>query len=127
MSKHKMKKNDSLLIVGYSFSDDHINAELMRIRQMHGNKIRVIIISYLPKDVKDKWYSDSEIKNWPTDNEYRIITYLMGNEVAELFNTFEPPKNDFVESKDKCVRWYLCGFKTAVIKHKAEIINFLTL
>lgn len=124
--QRSLRANHSLLIIGYSCGDEYINAELMRMKQLHGNKRRIVIISYLPDFVRNEWHPDPGMREWPTDNEYGTLSHLMGSSVAELLEKISPPESDYIVSKDRCVQWYLCGFKNAVLRHRRGIIRFLT-
>lgn len=120
-----LRDNYSLLIVGYSCGDDYINAELMRMKQLHGNKRRIVVISYMPNDVRKQWHPDPYLRNWPTDNEYYTLAHLMGCEVTSLLDSYKIPQKDVLISKDGCVHWYFCGFKESIMKYKRKIIKFL--
>jgi hypothetical protein len=117
--------NSSLLLIGYSCGDRHINAKLLRMKQLHGNRRRVVIISFLPNSVREKWHPDPYIRKWPTEGEYEVLSHLMGCEVAALLEQVSCPKSDCIVSEDGCVRWCLCGFKKTVSEYKKEIFTFL--
>ena len=121
-----MQHNKSLLIIGYSNSDEYINAELMRMKQYHGNKCRIVVISYMPDNVRTNWNSDPHRRKWPEENTYYMLSHLMGREVARLLASNNIPEKDVIDSEDGCVKWYLCGFQTAIKRYKKDIIKFLT-
>lgn len=121
-----LRNNHSLLLVGYSCGDEYINAELMRMKQMHGNRRRIVIISCLPVDVRNNWHPDPYCREWPTENEYYTLSHLMGCEVTGILDSFHIPDMDVLVSDDGCVRWYLCGFRATAMKYSKDIINFLT-
>lgn len=124
--QYALRNNHTLLIVGYSCGDEYINAELMRMKQLHGNKRRIVVISYMSNDVRNNWHRDQYCRNWPEEKAYYMLSHLMGCSVAGLLDSFRIPTMDVITSDDKCVQWYVCGFKKSVEKYKMDIIKFLT-
>lgn len=66
---NSIKKNNSLLIAGYSFGDKYINHIFYRMSQMHGNNKRIVLIDYWNiggyirelNDDEDSVYDDNNI------------------------------------------------------------------
>ena len=124
--QYALRHNKSLLIIGYSNSDEYINAELMRMKQYHGNKCRIVVISYMPDNVRTNWNSDPHRRKWPEENTYYMLSHIMGSAVARILASNKIPDKDVIDSEDGCVKWYLCGFQTAIKRYKKDIIKFLT-
>lgn len=68
-------ENNALLIVGYSYGDAYINSMLERMRQIHGDKQRIVLIDYWG-DVVSKYNEGvkEEVKYWRTHGHHKRST-----------------------------------------------------
>ncbi len=119
--QQSLLNNSSLLIVGYSFGDLHINSLLWRFKKTHGSNRRIVLIADFPKS-PCCWNKDPLKMKWPTPDMYRFIANFFGQTDPFTSSIFQNP----VKSLDGCVMLYVKGFKDAVENSENEILNFLT-
>lgn len=71
-----IRSNSKLLIIGYSFSDYHINNELIRFHKYHTVHGRCNIITYLPPS---QWHPNIEGRAWPNWEGEKVLARLFGH------------------------------------------------
>ena len=124
--------NNSLFIVGYSSGDTYLNNLLFRMAEFHGNRRRIVIVTYWDKEniLKAINYTVDKTKVF-TENEFGVYSRLMQEEFASYvfskirFKVREAFEQGVLESEDHCVRIYFKGFKHAIEHHGKEILAFL--
>lgn len=120
-----VEKSPFLLVAGYSFGDGYINSILRRMRRLHGESCRVVLVTYVSEATRNMWTPDHhalmEEFGWPTPgmNEFlqRVATqdyYLDSHEYRNPWT-----------SKNGCVRLYLNGMRAAITDHSDDIVEFL--
>ncbi|MFD2704066.1 SIR2 family protein [Salibacterium lacus] len=117
--------NSSLLIIGYSFGDDHINSYIEKHRLIHGKSSKVCLITFMDKEDKKTWHHNISEMSKLTG----FINHEMFSFIAKASNESNPEttfeyKNPH-ESRDKNFRMYFGGFKDTVDNYKKEILEFL--
>lgn len=120
--KRGIRDNDKLLIIGYSFSDYHINAILNKFKNFHKNP-KVVLIDYISKDKREYWNMN------PTAlGEHEIINQRQ----LDFIGTFSKhPFQDYYKfnpiiNVNKELLIYFNGFKSAADgKYSSEILNHL--
>ncbi|MGE8037964.1 SIR2 family protein [Lysinibacillus sp. NPDC093692] len=121
-----IRKNSGLLIVGYSFGDSHVNNIIEKITALHGEKRKVVVITYLTPSQREPWYPDHSImmeeKGWLT-TEALFFYSKAAKDYYPFGEKFE--YNNPIKSKDGRLMIFLEGFKQAVENHGDEIIEFL--
>lgn len=119
--------NRRLLVTGYSFGDLYMNQQLERIRLIHGEDCRIVLIDYWnQKDVE--LYGASKFFEYTLSP--RIAQFLMM--VCEESWVANLPKRLSYKSVDKpmysdngCVMVLACGLRDAVVKYGNDIYSFL--
>lgn len=115
-------RNPRLLIAGYGFGDLHFNRLLNRLTRIHGDNRRVVLIAYVPPDMRgENWAPEAAIRDWPGIEMFHALAHL-SRETRPLEGGYVNP---WVSRDSRC-RVYLEGFQEAVQNHGTEIINFLT-
>ncbi|OEF98274.1 SIR2 family protein [Desulfuribacillus alkaliarsenatis] len=113
-----LAENSSLLIAGYSFGDMHFNRLLERMVRLHGDKRRIVIITYCDEK---SWHIDPTVMDW--------INHEMFCFIAKSFLDADPFKSyEFkspVLSSDGNVMLFLQGFKDAIQNYEEDILDFL--
>ena len=137
-------QNSSLLIAGYSFSDPYINQIFYRMFQLHRNKTRVVLIDYWDiagyyKD-KDAVDENDTLKDGDLKPRYFEHYFMLdhGNDEMLLFIKRIAHRDMDVwchfnqlslagpmVSDNGCLMLFIGGFKTAIEKHRNEIMKFL--
>lgn len=117
-------KNNSLLIVGYSFGDLYLNEIIDRISRIHGEKKRIVIITYYGKE----YWSDNHSINDFFDHNEAYMFYAKA--CSDNYPLKGHKEKDFFDKKPLRARngkvlIFLHGFKDAVENHKELIIDFL--
>ena len=141
----RIQKNNSLLIVGYSFGDKYINNMFYRMSQIHGDKKRVVLIDFWNmQSVYDELYKDSGDRADVTDNDLsarffeQYFSLNNGNDEALMFIK-RVAHHDYdiwhhfnrlsltapMVSDNGQLMLFIGGFKTAVTQYGEEIIKFL--
>lgn len=110
-------KNNCLLIVGYGFKDLYLNQLMERMNIIHGEKKRIAIISFFEEECYDPLIFD-EI---PLE-EYHFMCKQF--RMSRLGKKGQCGKEGVLKSDDGTAILYLSGFKSTVLNHKDEIINF---
>lgn len=113
--------NPCLLIVGYGFGDLYLNQIMERMNIIHGNKKRVVIITYCPDCVS---VYNPKIFNRVSDEEYRFVLKQFKTPTYIGKHKSNVPEERFFISDDGTARLYLDGFKNTVSAHSQEIIDF---
>ena len=136
-------RNNSLLVVGYSFGDLYINQLLERMELIYGDKKRVVLIDYWKLAVED----DVIEKNHERETGNGLVRDMMvqkvwGNEIGDGLGFFlcrMTGKTDFesavrsfknydrkgpMVSENGCLMLFIGGFKAATA-YKDEIYGFL--
>ena len=126
--------NHSLLIVGYSFGDLYVNDLFERMNLLHGNKKRIVVITYIEyvsfKESDESITKTFHGKEHDLDSiNHRELIFLKkmmeddNFEFRELDATID--KESSYTSKNGQVKLFVYGFKSAVTRHKNEIFDFL--
>lgn len=125
-------ENKSLLIIGYSFSDSHLNSLLMRMKQLHGGKRRIVIITYINDD--DKREIDNINLGGPDAEENNILNRLlpivkeydrlMGEPVRYTLAKSIQRNENFTKFGENGIIYY-CGVEKAFEKYGKEIKEFI--
>ena len=126
--------NRSLLIVGYSFGDLYINDLIERMNLLYGKEKRIVIITRWQYDEIDE--GDGTVSRTFREKESNITNM---NHYEYAFIQRMMHEDDFIRLLDKTiqeegsytsingdVKLFVYGFKSAVEKHGAEIVEFLT-
>lgn len=127
-----VRKNEALLIVGYSFGDLHINAIIERITALHGENRKIVVITYVPPEKRKngEWHMQpnamlKETGGWLGRNELLFYTKASEDGSNPLGKISFEYKDHSISYNGK-VKIYFEGFKKAVENHGDEIIRFLT-
>lgn len=119
--QNSLFKNNKLIIIGYSFSDAHINSILDRMVRFHGDSRRIVVVDYFPY-APQAWIPEPGVMGWPTQgmNSFFIRSskdhyYLKNHSYQER-----------IISSDECFRVYLGGVKKTFEEYGDEIIEFLS-
>ncbi len=111
---------DKIIIIGYSFSDIHINSWLSRITQMKGNKRKIMYIT--KSNGSDYLYPRYKLMEI-NDNFQTIITLGYGWD-----NLNDPTKQGpFAFSDDNCCAIWFDGFKSFAELGFEQVLKFLKL
>jgi hypothetical protein len=114
-----------LLIAGYSFGDGYLNSTLRRMRRLHGDKCRIVIVTYVPPDAREYWMQDQEVLmqdfGWPTSGMNEFLQRIAKE--SRYLHTFVF-KDQWI-SKNGCLRMYMGGMKSAITQYTGEILDFL--
>ncbi|WP_391203177.1 SIR2 family protein [Psychrobacillus sp. L4] len=122
-----IRNNSSLLIVGYSFGDLHINNMIEKITALHGDNRKIVVITYLTEEQRKNWHPDHSIMmeddGWLTTEALFFYSKAAKDyyPLGQSF-TYQSP----IISKNGNLRVYLEGFNQAARNHGDEIIEFLT-
>lgn len=113
----QLRKNENLLIIGYSFGDRYINSLLKQFYNFHQESGKVIIIDFTNEQKLIESYPNSP------------FSHQMTHTIAIMTNQSEPFRLgfnycDYIETNDKKNRIYLCGFKKAGSTYKDDIFHF---
>lgn len=118
--QESLMSSSKLIIMGYSFGDNHINSLLERIVRLHGDNRRVVVITYFPHS-EEYWHPDSSVMDWPDNEMFRFI--------AKSFKQNNPFDNSNFNnpliSTDQRSRVYLRGVREAFSNHGDDILSFL--
>lgn len=136
-------KNNSLLVVGYSFGDLYINQLIERMELIYGDKKRVVLIDYWNLIVEDKVIEKKpEGEERSTFVKELMTVKVHGNEIGNglgIFlcrmtgkTTFETAIRSFnhydrkgpMVSSNGCLMLFIGGFKAAS-DYRNEIYGFL--
>ena len=136
-------RNNSLLVVGYSFGDLYINQLIERMELIYGDKKRVVLIDYWKLMIKDE-----EIEKIPAgDERSAFVDVIMAqkahdNEISDGLGTFlcrMTGETDFesaihsfrhhdrkgpMVSNNGCLMLFIGGFKAAS-EYRDDIYGFL--
>ena len=116
-------QNHCLLVVGYGFGDLYLNDIMERMNRIHGNKERVVIITYYGNSY---WSNDHTTIKYPeSDSAYRFFANMLKKE--NIWSDHDNDKFDAKESvktEDRTCLVYLNGFKEAAENHSDEIFTF---
>lgn len=113
-------RNPSLLIVGYSFGDYHINALLGKMASIHGSNRKIVIISFI-NNPQINWHPDFAVSNWASNQMVHFLYRAFRQDPITKDIVFKSP----IVSKDDCVQLYLEGTKNAFEVNGNKIIKFL--
>ncbi|MDP8238181.1 MAG: SIR2 family protein [Candidatus Hatepunaea meridiana] len=113
-------KSPRLFITGYSFSDFHLNAMLSRMRRIHGDKCRIVVVSYFPH-AAELWHPEPMVNHWPDRETLEFIAQVSNNPGRFKNYRFQNP----IVSENGCLYLYLKGMREAVENHSDEILGFL--
>lgn len=128
-------KNSSLLIIGYSFGDLYVNDLVERMNLLHGDKKRIVVITYIPYDefvesdgIITKTFHGKDFEMGSINHrEFLFFKKMMHDdsfEFKDLDKTIDD--QDSFTSDNGQLKLFVYGFKSAVEKHGDEIIKFLT-
>ncbi len=125
-------ENKYLLIIGYSFSDSYLNSLLMRMKQLHGGKRRIVIITYINDD--DKREIDNINLGGPDAEEINILNRLlpiakeydrlMGEPVRYTLAKSIQRNENFTKFGENGIIYY-CGVEKAFERYGKEIKEFI--
>jgi hypothetical protein len=133
---NKICTNHSLLIVGYSFGDLYLNEILKMIYAIHGEKTRIVLITYLPSYI-DSY--NSLVRN-VYDKLGSELAIFISRVIGREFKIFAPkitgdpelnPSMNFkswnepILSENGTLMMFICGFKNAVGMSNDMIMQFL--
>lgn len=133
-------RNNSLLVVGYSFGDLYINQLLERMELVHGARKRVVLIDYwrLPGEEELEILHNDEQRGRALSHLMEHMTWESGDDLA-IFLCRMTGKSSFPEavhsftcydrtgpmiSDNGCLMLFIGGFKAASV-HKEKIYSFL--
>ena len=115
-------RNPRLLIAGYGFGDLHFNRLLNRLTRIHGDNRRVVLVAYVPPDMRgENWAPDAAMRDWPGEEMFQALARL-SRETRPLDGRYVNP---WVSGDGRC-RVYLEGFQDTIQAHGTDVINFLT-
>ena len=114
-----IRSSPRLFVAGYSFGDFHINRLLERMTRLHGNRRKIVLITYFPQS-QQHWHSDPGIMDWPDHSTFTFICNAF-KETNPFRMQFQSP----LTSRDGCARMYLLGMREALEHHGPEIAHFL--
>lgn len=143
----RIQKNNSLLIVGYSFGDKYINNMFYRMSQIHGDNKRVVLIDFWNmQTVYEELYRDPGYPADVSDSDLtprffeQFFTLNYGNDEALMFiKRVVHHDHDIWHHFDKLsltapmvsdngqLMLFIGGFKTAVTHYGDRIQKFLGL
>lgn len=109
---NKICENRALLIVGYSFGDTYVNEYLYKMRLIHGDKRRIVLI--------DKWFGrkcNAAMWNFINSETNDDLDYRKKLREGDYYAPHV--------SKKKTLMMFICGFKYAVEHHEDKIREFL--
>lgn len=120
-------ENRRLLVTGYSFGDLYMNQQLERIRLIHGEDCRIVLIDYWnQKDVEQ--YGVSKFFEYTLSPKIAQFLMMMCEEswAANLpkrlsYKSVDEP----MYSDNGCVMVLACGLHDAVTKYSNDIYTFL--
>lgn len=135
-------KNNSLLLVGYSFGDVYLNHVIERMELIHGERKRVVLIDWWPLygDENYDTLAESEDKKsfvremmkqrmWDSDFNNQLGYFLCRmsgvtsfEEVAASFRNYD--RQGPMVSNNGCLMLFIGGFKAAT-EYKDQIYSFL--
>ena len=135
-------RNNSLLIVGYSFGDLYINQLMEKMELIHGEKKRVVLIDYWKLAVEDKVIEKKKGAERSGLVKDLMVQKVLGNEICDGLGIFlcrMTGKSDFegavrsfgnydrkgpMVSQSGCLMLFIGGFKAAS-NYRDEIYGFL--
>ncbi|MBI5360168.1 MAG: SIR2 family protein [Planctomycetes bacterium] len=114
-------QNSRLLVIGYSFGDNHVNNLLEKFSRIHGANRKIVIITLFPLTT-DQWHPEPCVNDWLKNENYSFF--------VRCFKERRPfgwslKYKEQVISDDGCAHLYLCGFRKAVEQYSQSIIDFL--
>lgn len=133
-------KNNSLLLIGYSFGDVYINHVIERMELIHGDKKRIVLIDWWPINEEIEKITDENIKQGLIKENMKFYTYedninhelfkflcrMTGKtqfeEVMKSFKSYD--RSGPMVSTNGCLMLFIGGFKAAS-EHKEIIYDFL--
>jgi len=101
--------NERLIIVGYSFGDDHINRLLQEHSWLHRDNRKIILIDCFG--------------NKKNDERTRFIVRASRDKM--FFKKNDIDKNEILISDDKRFMLFTRGYKSAIQSHQQEILEFI--
>ena len=132
-------KNNSLLLVGYSFGDVYMNHVIERMELIHGNRKRVVLIDHWQLDNNDDEQDAGQKAYWiktmmrqyaynnKVNNELIHFLCRMTGRMS-LYNVVQCFRNYDLTgpmvSDNGCLMLFIGGFKAAA-EYKDEIYGFL--
>ena len=135
-------RNNSLLIVGYSFGDLYINQLMEKMELIYGEKKRVVLIDYWKLAVEDKVIEKKKGAERSGLVKDLMVQKVWGNEICDGLGIFlcrMTGKSDFegavrsfgnfdrkgpMVSQNGCLMLFIGGFKAAS-NYRDEIYGFL--
>ena len=133
-------KNNSLLLIGYSFGDVYINHVIERMELIHGDKKRIVLIDWWPINEEIEKITDENEKQGLIKEYMKFYTYedninhelfkflcrMTGktqfDEVMKSFKSYD--RSGPMVSTNGCLMLFIGGFKAAS-EHKEIIYDFL--
>lgn len=129
-------KNNSLLIVGYSFGDVYTNHVIERMELIHGAKKRIVLIDYWPMGSVGEEYGETGLvkemmKQRVYDSNFNnqlgfFLCRMTGNtrfeEAVSCFTNYDPQAP--MISNNGCLMLFIGGFRAAS-EYRKEIYDFL--
>ena len=109
---------DKLIIIGYGFSDLHINRWLIRHSHIHNKRRKILIVTYKPPDFQTWWQQDYT----SIEETHTICSLSMQSEAPDRRYKPEEP---FVKSEDDCLGIWFNGFKSFIENGLKEGLSFL--
>lgn len=126
----KVLQNYSLLIVGYSFGDLYLNQLIQRMYDIHGEKRRIVLITYWNNIDLNYGIVTELIRNYGLRTEspmYRFLATMIqdNNWIGHLDKELWLQKKYFYVSENNTVMLIFNGFKHAIENYSQKIYNFL--
>jgi len=115
---HLLRSNNKLLVVGYGFSDIHINALLSRMTRWHGPNRKIALITWF--DSKD-W---SPSMDWALNrgNEFQTVATWTEDRAPMNHSTYQNPWT----SSNGLVRVYLGGLMDTATNLLPDLVSFFS-
>lgn len=128
----KILENRNLLIVGYSFGDQHVNHLINQMKIIHGDDCRIVVIDYIDPGRVDEdifgieqLFGDSgESKSSISDAQCRFLNRILGDRWWNDKSVGNKLAKEFVPSKNNHGMFFVKGFKDAVEKYGTMIFDF---
>lgn len=118
-------KNNSLIIIGYSFGDFYINNLIERMFAIHGDKARIVLIDYWNKDKIESQGFEHFCEYCVPDNEMSVVSKAAKQNLYEVSASLKNEYgNKYLLSDNKRLMLFVNGFKQAS-ESADEIFSFL--
>jgi hypothetical protein len=106
-----------LLVIGYGFSDPHVNQLLIGMRRRHGDELRIAVITKFDPIKMHGLWADAR------PDEHAMTA--MWSRQWDPFDTLTSTRDYPWSSKDGLVRVYYCGFERILDSGGQKLLEFL--